>query len=75
MRDCNDCPNFKAVCHILYKNLQLLLLLLLYKRDLLVDFVIGLTLSTDRKRKTLTQFLSLLTFDKNYILPTSHIYY
>ena len=47
LKGCNICLALKAVWYKLYGNLQTLLVLIYYKRDLLIDFVTGLPISMD----------------------------
>lgn len=47
VKDCDICLAFKIVCHKLYGELQLLLVLIHYLKDWLIDFLISLSISTN----------------------------
>lgn len=47
MQGCDMYLAFKADCHKLYRNLQLLLMIIYYQKNFSIDFVTGLLLSID----------------------------
>lgn len=52
MKCCNLCLASKTIQHKLYRDLQLLLISTNQYKDLSIDFVTGLSVSTNRKHKT-----------------------
>ena len=60
MKRCDVCLTSKAVCHKLYRDLQLLLILTHHWKNLSIDFVTGLPVSTNWKSDSYDSILIII---------------